>query len=86
MSECMKFLITAREASGKSRYAIAKETKQTDSQLKRLEETGKYLTPEFLCAFRAATELSWEELGSLIEQEYGLGESPARTTKKLRGK
>lgn len=85
MNPQMKFLITARVKSGRSRYAIAKQLKQTEGQIKRLEDSGKYVTPQFLCGFRKATYLTWEQLGELLDAEFGESEpaqrQPRKTTK-----
>jgi len=83
MDKGVKFIKKIRKSMGDiTRYRLADLMGIKTQVLDYYEEKGQTLTMDRLCKLRDVSGLSWEELGKLIEAEYGT----TRTARQSDGK
>lgn len=82
----VKFLTILREKKGWTRYRAARELKLGGQQgYDYLEHHSKSIRLSVLSEIRRTFEITWEELGALIDGEVS-GEKAAKKKKKARSK
>jgi transcriptional regulator with XRE-family HTH domain len=71
MAEGVEFIRKIREQLGITRYRLASLMGLPTQTIDYYEDCGRNLTMERLCRLKDISGLNWQQLGEMIEKEYG---------------